>query len=81
MLEIKAYYNLTDDAFYQIMIAVNSNDASLYQIKNMLKSIVLIILIWVDMRLNSYCAYIESYKDHDKCKYCHILRFQIEKSG
>ena len=81
LLEIKARHNLTDDAFCQIMIAINGNDASLYQIKNMLKSIVPIMPIWVDMYPNFYYVYTRSYKDHDECEHYYVLRFWIEKSG
>ncbi len=30
LLKIKAYHNLIDDAFHQIIIIVNSNDTSFY---------------------------------------------------
>ena len=79
LLEIKSRHNLTDDAFCQIIIAINCNDTSFYQTKHILKSIVPIVSIWVDMCSNSCCAYTGSYKYYDECEYCHIPRFQIDE--
>ena len=58
------------------MLAVNGGNISQYQIKKVLKSIVKLEPIWIDMCINSYCAYIRRYKDYIQCEYCKEPRFQ-----
>jgi len=76
LFKVKSCCNLTDDAFWQIMIAVNSGVVNLYQVKKTLKSIVSIKPTWVDMCIKSCHAYTGKYKDYDKCNICQTPRFR-----
>jgi hypothetical protein len=76
LFNVKSYCNLTDEAFRQTMLAVNGGDISQYQIKKVLKSIVKLEPIWIDMCVNSCCAYTGQYKDYVQCEYCKAPRFQ-----
>ncbi len=78
LIEIKSRYNLIDDAFHKIILAVNHNDISFHRIKGTLKYIVLIVPIWVDMCSNSCCAYTGSYKYHNEYEFYYTPRFRIE---
>jgi len=80
LLDIKSRYNLTDDAFHQIITAVSSSNISLHQAKKTLKSIVQLEPIFVDMCPNSCHAYTGDYKYYNECKYCHTSRFQNQTS-
>ncbi|PKY28785.1 hypothetical protein RhiirB3_445132 [Rhizophagus irregularis] len=81
LLDIKSHCNITDDAFHQIMVAINNN-VTLHQAKKKLKSIVKIESILVDMCPNSCCAYTGNFnKYYNECNYCHESRFQIEESN
>lgn len=76
LFEVKSRHNLTDDAFQQIMVAVNGNSFSQYQIKKTLKYIVPIEPIWIDMCINSCCAYTGMYKYYNECRICQAPRFK-----
>jgi len=76
LFDVKSRYNLTDKAFQQTMLAVNGGNISQYQVKKVLKSIVKLKPIWIDMCINSCCAYTGQYKDHVQCEYCEAPRFQ-----
>ncbi|CAB4383653.1 unnamed protein product [Rhizophagus irregularis] len=78
-LKVKIEHNLTDEAFQETMMAFNSNPISLHTVKKQLKSIVHIEPIWIDMCLNSCCAYTESYRKLNKCPVCGSERFQHKK--
>ncbi|CAB4396019.1 unnamed protein product [Rhizophagus irregularis] len=78
-LKVKIEHNLTDEAFQETMMAFNSNPISLHTVKKQLKSIVHIEPIWIDMCLNSCCAYTESYRKLTKCPVCGSERFQHKK--
>jgi hypothetical protein len=80
LLDIKSRCNITDDAFHQIMLAINNN-VTLHQAKKKLKSIVKVEPILVDMCPNSCCAYTGNFKYYNECNYCHESRFQIEESN
>jgi len=45
-----------------------------------LKSIVPIKPTWVDICINSCCAYTGKFKDNELCEYCHMPRFQAGSS-
>src|ERR1044071_3755748 len=76
LFDVKSRYNLTDKAFQQTMLAVNGGNISQYQVKKVLKSIVKLKPIWIDICINSCCAYTGQYKDHVQCEYCEAPRFQ-----
>ena len=76
LFEVKSCCNLTDDVFQQTMMAVNGGNISQYQVKRILKSLVQIEPTWIDMCINSCCAYTEKYKYYDKCKVCQEQRFR-----
>lgn len=76
LFSVKSRCNLTNEAFQQTMFAVNGNNISQYQVQKVLKSIVKLKPIWIDMCVNSCCAYTDQYKDHIQCEYCGAPRFQ-----
>ena len=57
-------------------MAVNGGNIKLHQVRQALKSIVLIEPTWVDICINSCCAYTEKYKNNSLCEYCNTPRFQ-----
>ncbi|CAG8829209.1 4022_t:CDS:2, partial [Racocetra persica] len=61
LLKVKAQNNLTDEAFSEIMKAVITNPMSLYMIKKKLSSLVSFKPVWIDMCINTCCAYTGNY--------------------
>ncbi|CAI2189633.1 16907_t:CDS:2 [Funneliformis geosporum] len=61
-------------------LAFNGGNVSLFQVKQTLQSIVPIEPMWVDICINSCCAYTGKYKYDELCEYCHISRFQTGPS-
>lgn len=80
LFRVKSCCNLTDDAFRQTMMAVNGGNVSLFQVRRTLQSIVPIEPTWVDICINSCCAYTGKYKYDELCEYCYISRFQTGPS-
>lgn len=76
LFDVKSRCNLTDEAFRQTMLAVNGGNISQYQVKKVLKSTVKLKPTWIDMCVNSCCAYTGRYKDHAQCEHCGEPRFQ-----
>lgn len=76
LFNVKSRCNLTDEAFQQTMLAVNGGNISQYQVQKVLKSIVNLKPIWIDMCVNSCCAYTGQFKDNIQCEYCKEPRFQ-----
>ncbi|CAI2194941.1 11515_t:CDS:2, partial [Funneliformis geosporum] len=76
LFEVTSRCNLIDDAFRQTMLAVNNGNISQFRIKKKLKSIENLEPIWIDMCINSCCAYTGRYKEHIQCEYCGIPRYQ-----
>ena len=79
LFQVKSQCNLTNNAFHQTMVAVNGGDVSLFQVKETLESIIPIKPTWVDICINSCCAYTGKYKDNNFCEYCQTSRFQTRK--
>ncbi|CAG8748408.1 12637_t:CDS:2, partial [Funneliformis caledonium] len=80
LFKVKSSCNLTDETFQQIMLAINGDDISQYKIKKTLKSIVKLEPTWIDMCINSCCAYTKQYKHHIQCDFCNEPRFHNTKS-
>lgn len=76
LFSVKSRCNLTNEAFQQTMLAVNGGNISQYQVQKMLKSIVKLKPTWIDMCVNSCCAYTGQYENHIQCEYCKVPRFQ-----
>jgi len=76
LLEIKTRRNITDAALKEIVTTANGTSTSLHLLIKTLKNTVSLKPIWVDMCINSCCAYTGQYKDHVQCEYCEAPRFQ-----
>ncbi len=61
------------------MMAVNCDNISLYKTKQALKSMVSIKPTWIDICINSCCAFTGKYEDNNLCEYCQEPRFQTDK--
>jgi hypothetical protein len=76
LLEIKARRNITDAAFKEIVTAANGISTSIYILIKTLKNMVPLKPIWVDMCINSCCAFTGNFKTLNKCIYCKAERYQ-----
>jgi hypothetical protein len=76
LLEIKVRRNITDAAFKEIITAANGISISTYVLIKTLKNIVSLKPIWVDMCINSCCAFTGNFKTLNKCVYCNSDRYQ-----
>ena len=76
LLEIKVWQNITDAAFKEIITAANGISISTYILIKSLKDMVSLKPIWVDMCINSCCAFTGNFKILDKCTYCNATRYQ-----
>lgn len=79
LFEIKVRCNLTDNAFNQIMRASNIS-ISIYQIKTTLKKLVNTEPQWIDMCINSCCAYTGQFENEMLCPYCNESRYDQKKN-
>jgi hypothetical protein len=76
LFEIKIRCNLTDNAFNQIMKTISSTPISIYCLKTTLKKLVNIESQWIDMCINSCCAYTGRLKNKTQCPQCDASRYQ-----
>jgi len=76
LLEIKVRRNITDAAFEEIVAAANSISTSLYMLIKILKNLVPLKPIWIDMCINSCCAFTGDFKTLNKCIYCKAERYR-----
>jgi hypothetical protein len=76
LFEIKIRCNLTDNAFNEIMKAVCNTPISICHIKTTLKKLVDIEPQWVDMCINTCCAYTGQFENKTQCPYCAAFRYQ-----
>src|SRR4051794_28215187 len=81
LLEIKVRQNITDAAFKEIVTAANGISISTYVLIKTLKNIVSFEPIWVDMCINSCCAFTGNFKTLNKCIYCNANRYQEDKQS
>jgi hypothetical protein len=70
LLEVKTRQNITNAAFKEIVTAANGVFTSQYLLIKTLKNIVPIKPIWVDIYINSCCAFTGNLKTLNKCTYC-----------
>ena len=76
LLKIKTRRNITDAAFKEIVAAASDTFISLYKLTKTIKSIVSLKPIWVDMCINSCCAFTGDLEILNKCSYCKAERYQ-----
>ena len=76
LLEIKVRRNITNAAFEEIVTASNGTSTSLYKLTKILKNMVPFKPIWIDMCINSCCAFTGNFKTLNKCIYCNAERYQ-----
>jgi len=76
LLEIKTRRNITDAAFKEIVTAASGTSTSLHSLIKTLKNTVSLRPIWIDMCINSCCAFSGSFKTLDKCIYCKAECYQ-----
>ena len=69
LLEVKARRNITDAAFKEIVAAASGTSISLYKLTKTIKSIVSLKPIWVDMCINSCCAFTGNFKTFNSFLY------------
>ena len=79
LLEIKIRRNITNAAFKEIVTAANGTSTSLYTLIKTLKNIVPLKPSWVDMCINSCCAFTGDLMTSSKCIYCNMERYQNGK--
>lgn len=77
MLRIKDECNLTDEAFKKIMKVFDHNESSLYSVKKTLKKLVPFDASYVDICVNSCCAYTGPFDKNVSCPYCGEDRYQM----
>ena len=76
LFEIKIRCNLTDNAFNQIMKTISSTPISIYCLKTTLKKLLNIEPQWIDMCINSCCAYTGQLRNKTQCPHCNASRYQ-----
>jgi hypothetical protein len=81
LLEIKVQRNITDAAFEEIITAANNISTSSYKLIKALKNMVPLQPVWIDMCINSCCAFTGDFKTLDKCPYCNAIRYQTNKQS
>jgi hypothetical protein len=76
LLEIKVRRNISDAVFNEIVIAANGIPTSIYLLIKTLKNTVPLQPIWVDMCINSCCAFTGDFEIPDQCIYCKAECYQ-----
>src|SRR6185437_3829036 len=80
LLEIKVRRNITDASFKEIITAANGISTNIYVLIKTLKNMVPFKPIWIDMCINSCCAFTGNFKTLNKCIYCKAERYQEGRS-
>jgi hypothetical protein len=81
LLEVKQKHNLTDNAFNDILNIFTNGDISLHSAKKKLSSLVNLQPIFIDMCINSCCAFTGQLINDLSCRWCGQNRFIIKNQG
>jgi len=76
LLKVKDECNLSNYAYNEIMQAFGYGGFSLYRATKTLTSLVPFDASYVDICINSCCAFTGIFKSHTSCSYCHEERYQ-----
>ena len=76
LLRIKDECNLSDQAYIKIMQAFGYGGLSLYRTTRTLNSFIPFNAFYVDICINSCCAFTGSFKTYTSCGYCREDRYQ-----
>jgi len=74
-LQIKQKHNLSDQAFQDISNIFTDNKTSLYIAKKKLSKLINIKPIYIDMCINSCCAFTGEFSNNISCNFCGELRY------
>lgn len=80
LLNAKQKHNLTDQAFIDILKIFTNGESSLYLANQKLSKLVDIQPVFIDMCINSCCAFTGSFAQDNSCRICGESRF-IKKSN
>ncbi len=80
LLNVKQKHNLTDQAFNDILEIFANDESSLYLAKKKLSELVNIQPVFIDVCINSCCAFTGSFAQDNICRWCGESRFIIKNN-
>jgi hypothetical protein len=81
LLEVKQKHNLTDHAFNDILNIFTNGEISLHSAKKKLSNLVNLQPVFIDMCINSCCAFTGQLTNDLSCHWCGQNRFIIENQN